>query len=37
MSTQEQDSARQEPEHSPEEASRWFARWEFYRLIVDAK
>lgn len=26
----------QEPEHSPEEASRWFAQWHLYRSIVDA-
>jgi ubiquinone/menaquinone biosynthesis C-methylase UbiE len=25
-----------EPEHSPEEASRWFAQWHLYRSIVDA-
>jgi tRNA (cmo5U34)-methyltransferase len=36
MSTREQDKTSQEPEHSPEEASRWFAQWHLYRSIVDA-
>lgn len=36
MSAREPARTHPEPEHSPEEASRWFAQWHLYRSIVDA-
>lgn len=36
MNTTGRAIASQEPAHSPEEASRWFAQWHLYRSIVDA-
>lgn len=36
MSVRGSAGTHQEPEHSPEEASRWFAQWHLYRSIVDA-
>ncbi|MFM7109066.1 MAG: class I SAM-dependent methyltransferase [Planctomycetaceae bacterium] len=36
MSTPQPASRNQEPQHDPEEATRWFNQWHVYRAIVDA-